>query len=71
MKPSLVIGIVLVLLGGFVLVRGLSYSSDRQVLKVGDIKASVEEKRAVPTWVGAIAIVGGLALVVAGSRRKS
>jgi hypothetical protein len=71
MKPSLIIGIVLVVLGGFVLVRGLSYSSDRQVLKVGDLKASVEEKRAVPTWVGALAIVGGLALVVAGSRRKS
>jgi hypothetical protein len=71
MKPSLLIGIVLVLLGGFVLVRGLSYTSDRSVLKVGDLKASVEEKRAVPAWVGALAIVGGVALVVAGSRRKS
>jgi len=71
MKPSLLVGIVLVLLGGFVLVRGLSYSSDRAVLKVGDLKASVEEKRTVPTWVGALAIVGGLALVIAGSRRKS
>jgi hypothetical protein len=71
MKPSLLVGIVLLLLGGFVLVRGLSYSSDRAVLKVGDLKASVEEKRAVPTWVGALAIVGGLALVIAGSRRKS
>jgi len=71
MKPSLLVGIVLVLLGGFVLVRGLSYSSDRAVLKVGDLKASVEEKRAVPTWVGALAIVCGLALVIAGSRRKS
>jgi hypothetical protein len=71
MKPSLIIGIVLVLLGGFVLVRGLSYTSDRHELKVGDFKASVEEKRAIPTWVGALAIVGGLALVVAGGRRKS
>jgi hypothetical protein len=71
MKPSLLIGIVLVLLGGFVLVRGLSYSSNRSVIKVGDFKASVEEKRTVPTWVGALAIVGGLALVIAGSRRKS
>ena len=70
MKPSLIIGIVLVLLGGFVLVRGLSYSSDRSVIKVGDFKASVEERRSVPTWLGAVAIVGGLALVLAGSRRK-
>jgi hypothetical protein len=71
MKPSLLIGIVLVLLGGFVLARGLSYSSNRSVIKVGDFKASVEERRSVPTWVGALAIVGGLALVIAGSRRKS
>ncbi len=71
MKPSLLIGIVLVLLGGFVLVRGLSYSSNRSVIKIGDFKASVEEKRSVPTWAGALAIVGGLALVIAGSRRKS
>jgi hypothetical protein len=70
MKPSLLIGIVLVLLGGFILVRGFSYSSDRSVIKVGDFKASVEERRSVPTWLGAVAIVGGLALVLAGSRRK-
>jgi hypothetical protein len=71
MKPSLLIGIVLLLLGGFVVVRGLSYTSERSVLKVGDLKASVEEKRSVPTWAGALAIVGGLALVIAGSRRKN
>ncbi len=70
MKLLTLVGIVLIALGGFILVRGLSYSSDRSVLKVGEFQATLEEKRAVPTWAGAIAIVGGIVLVIAGSRRQ-
>ena len=40
------------------------------VLEVGGLKASVEEKRSVPSWVGVAAIVGGLVLVGAGARKK-
>jgi hypothetical protein len=71
MKPSAIVGILLIIAGAFVLIRGLSYSSQRSVLKVGDLKASVEEKHAIPAWVGGLAIVGGLALVLAGTRRRS
>jgi drug/metabolite transporter (DMT)-like permease len=71
MKPSAIVGILLIIAGAFVLIRGLSYTSQRSVLKVGDLKASVEEKHAIPAWVGGLAIVGGLALVLAGTRRRS
>jgi hypothetical protein len=56
--------------GIFILVRGLSYKSSDTVLEVGGLKASVEERRTVPTWVGVAAIVGGLVMVGAGARKK-
>ncbi len=70
MRPHTLVGLALLVLGGFVLFRGLSYTSQKSVLKVGDFNATVEERQAVPPWVGAVAIVGGIALLVAGSRRR-
>jgi hypothetical protein len=70
MKVLTLFGIILLALGGFILVRGFSYSSDRSVLKVGEFQASLEEKHPVPAWAGALAIVGGIVLVIAGSRRQ-
>jgi uncharacterized membrane protein len=71
MRPQALIGIVLVILGAFIVFRGVSYKSKDEVLKVGDLKASVEEKHAVPTWVGGIAIVAGVVLVAAGMKRRA
>ena len=70
MKPLVIVGIVLAMLGGVVLVRGLSYSSQRDVLKIGDLKVSAEEDRAIPAWVGGVALAGGLILLGAGSRAR-
>jgi uncharacterized membrane protein len=71
MRPLSLIGIVLLALGAFIVFRGASYKSRDQVLKVGDLKASVEEKHAVPTWVGGAAIVAGVVLLAAGMRRRA
>ena len=70
MRPLTIVGLILIVLGGFVLVRGLSFTSQKSVLKVGDFQASVEERRDVPAWAGALAIVGGIVLLVAGRRRR-
>ena len=70
MKGLTLAGILVAALGVFILVRGLSYKSSDTVLEVGGLKASVEERRSVPTWVGVAAIVGGLVLVGAGARKK-
>ena len=70
MRPLTLAGLALLVLGGFVLLRGLSYTSQKSVLKVGDFNATVEERQAVPPWIGAVAVVGGIVLLVAGSRRR-
>ena len=70
MRPLTIAGLILLLLGGFVLLRGLSYTSQKSVLKVGDFHATVEERQTVPPWIGAGAVVAGIVLLVAGSRRR-
>ena len=59
MRPLALAGLVLLVLGGFILLRGLSFTSQKSVLKVGDFQASVEERREVPAWLGALAAAGG------------
>jgi hypothetical protein len=71
MRPLALVGVLLLVLGAFVLFRGLSYKSKDEVLRVGDLKASVEQERAVPAWAGGVAIVAGIALIAAGMKRRA
>ena len=66
----MLVGIVLAAVGGFILVRGVEYGKDRSVLKVGDFEATVEERRAVPPWVGGVALAAGVLLVATGVGRR-
>jgi drug/metabolite transporter (DMT)-like permease len=70
MKPTVIAGIVIAGLGAYVLVKGLSYGSQSNVLKVGDLQVSAEERRMIPPWVGAVAVVGGLVLIGAGVGKR-
>jgi hypothetical protein len=71
MRPQALIGIVLIVLGAFVIFRGLSYSSKDEVLDVGGVEASVESRKAVPTWAGGVALVAGIVLLAAGMKRRA
>jgi uncharacterized membrane protein len=71
MRPQALIGIVLIIIGAIVVFRGVSYKSRDEVLRVGELKASVEEKRAVPTWAGGVAIAAGIVLLVGGMKRRA
>lgn len=66
MKPTVIAGIVIAGLGAYVLVKGLSYGSQSNVLKVGDVQVTAEERHMVPTWAGGVAVVGGLLLIGTG-----
>jgi uncharacterized membrane protein len=65
------LGILLIALGGYVILQGMHYTAERSVIRVGDLEASLEEKRAVPAWTGGLVVVAGLALVVLGGRRRT
>jgi len=70
MKPMVIAGIVIAGLGAFVLLRGLTYTSQSNVLKVGDLQVTAEEHRTIPPWVGGAGIVGGLILIGAGVGKR-
>ena len=70
MKWQTIAGILLAGLGVFIVLRGLSYGSGHTTMRVGDFQATVVEQRRIPTWVGGVAIVGGLLLVGASVARR-
>ncbi|HEX6107026.1 MAG TPA: hypothetical protein VFZ26_15670 [Gemmatimonadales bacterium] len=73
MKPTAVIGIVLILLGVLGLVLGgFSFTQKEKVLDVGPIEATADDKETIPIppVVAILAVVGGVVLVAAGARRS-
>ncbi|HEY5545685.1 MAG TPA: hypothetical protein VIK50_06485 [Gemmatimonadaceae bacterium] len=71
MRLSMIAGFGLIVAGLFVLVRGGSFTSRQEVLKVGDVSVTAEEKRPIEAWIAGLAVVGGIVLVVAEARRKA
>lgn len=70
MRPQLIAGIVLIVAGAFVIFNGGSFTTRQNVLQVGDLKISAEEKQPIAPWIAGAAILGGIALIVTGSRRR-
>ncbi|MDP9091306.1 MAG: hypothetical protein M3O26_21535 [Pseudomonadota bacterium] len=68
MRGLQILGAVLILVGLFVLIRSPSYSSEKSVLKIGDLEAKVSQQHAIPAWAGGLAVVAGLGLII-GARR--
>ena len=72
MKASMIIGIVLIVLGVVALgYEGITYTTREKVVDIGPLKASVEKKKTIPLSpvLGGAALIGGIVLVLAGSRR--
>jgi hypothetical protein len=66
MRISALIGVLLLVFGGFVLVSGMQYKDTKKIVDVGDVEVKATDHRPVPKWVGIIALVGGVALVGVG-----
>jgi len=71
MKPMQIIGLILILAGVFVLWKKPTYEKKKNVIEIGDLKASVDEHETVPVWVGAVAIGAGALMLFAGSRKAT
>lgn len=70
MKPILILGVVLLVLGAVVLVRGGTFTTRRDVVKLGDVKITADEQHPISPWVGGILVLAGVGTLVAGATGK-
>ena len=74
MKPISIIGVVLVVLGVMALIyQGISYTSHETVIDIGPLHATADRQRTVPLppVLGAVAVAGGIALLIVAVRRQT
>jgi hypothetical protein len=74
MKTTSLIGIALIVLGLAALAyQGITYTSRETVLDLGPIHATAEREKtfALPPVLGIVAVAGGVALLVAGVRKRA
>jgi uncharacterized membrane protein HdeD (DUF308 family) len=71
-KPVTLIGIALIILGVLALAyQGITYTRREKVIDLGPLKASVDKEKTIPLppIVGALALAGGIVLVIVGARK--
>lgn len=74
MKPIMLGGILLIILGVLALAyQGISYTRQEKVIDIGPIHATAEkhERIPLPPILGGLMLVGGIVMLVAGSRQKA
>jgi uncharacterized membrane protein len=74
MKPIVLIGIALVVLGVLALAyQGINYTRTEKLLDLGPIHATTETQKRIPLppILGGIALIGGVVLLVAGARQRA
>ena len=71
-KSITLVGIALILLGIVAFAyQGISYTSREKVIDVGPLQASVDTKKTIPLspLLGGLVLVGGIVLVVVGTKK--
>jgi hypothetical protein len=74
MKPGLILGLLLVILGALGLYfRGIPYTKKENVFQVGDIRAQVETKETfeIHPAFSALVLAGGVGLLIISTRKKT
>ncbi len=72
MKTATILGIALLVLGVVAFAyQGITYTTREKVIDLGPLQATVDTKQTIPLTplVGGLALVGGIALLVVGTRR--
>jgi hypothetical protein len=73
MKPLIVIGLILVLIGGLALAyQGFTYVTHEKVVDVGPVQVTAEKQNFVylPPALGGVALGVGVLLMILGARRR-
>jgi uncharacterized membrane protein HdeD (DUF308 family) len=74
MKPLAIVGVLLIVLGVAALVyQSVPYTSRETVIDIGPVHATADRERTLPLppLVGIAVLAGGVALLVAGMRKRS
>ena len=74
MKPIIMGGSLLVILGVLVIsYQGINYTRQEKVLDIGPIHATAEkqERIALPPILGGLMLVGGIVMLVTGSKQRT
>jgi hypothetical protein len=73
MKPATIVGILLIIIGvvGFA-IGGFSFTHEKKVIDAGPVQIGHEQKKTlpIPPVLSAIALIGGIGLVVVGARSR-
>ena len=72
MKTPMLIGIILIVIGIIALAyQGITYTTREKVVDIGPIQMSADKTKTIPLppILGGIALVGGIVLLVAGSKK--
>jgi uncharacterized membrane protein len=73
MKPAGIIGIILIAIGILALAYGgFSYTTREKLIDAGPLQVSAEKKKTMPLppILGGLCLVGGIVLVLAGSKKS-
>jgi hypothetical protein len=72
MKTNIILAVILIALGIAAFVyQGITYTTKESVVDIGPLKVTAEKTRTIPLppLVGAIALAGGIALLVVGKKK--
>jgi hypothetical protein len=73
-KPVAIAGVLLIVLGlAAVLYQRITYTSRETVIDIGPVHATADRQKTlpIPPALGILAVAGGVALLVAGVRKRS
>ena len=72
MRPAGIVGIILIIIGVIALtLGGISYTKREKVIDAGPLQVSADKEKTIPLppVLGGICLVGGIVLVIVGSRQ--
>ena len=72
MRPAGIVGIILIIIGVIALtLGGISYTRREKVIDAGPLQVSADKEKTIPLppVLGGICLVGGIILVVVGTRK--
>ena len=72
MRSTIIGGIVLILVGVVLFARGGTFTTQKDVIKIGDVKVTAPDDHTVPNWVAPVVVLAGIGLIAfGGATRKA